>query len=124
MTTPTPESDTAPEAPEPQEKEPDLHRPEVRALLTRYWRDNVRIMLILLAVWAFAGLGCGVLLADWLNQFKLPGTAYPLGFWFAQQGSIIVFVLLILIYCVYMNCRDARHHRELAEINGRGEGQS
>ena len=53
-------------------------------------------------------LGCGILLAPWLDQFKLIGTEYPLGFWFAQQGSIYVFVILIVIYVVVMNRIDSR----------------
>jgi len=67
-------------------------------------------MLSLLLLWAVAGLGCGVLFADWLNQFQLGG--FPLGFWFAQQGSIIVFVLIILVYAVLMNRMDARYRSE------------
>ena len=69
-----------------------------------YWRKNVKIMVVLLAIWAFVGLGCGVLFADWLNQFSLGG--FPLGFWFAQQGSIIVFIILILIYAILLNRLD------------------
>lgn len=74
----------------------------------RYWRANVSIMSALLAVWAFVGLGCGVLWADWLNQWSLSGI--PLGFWFAQQGSIATFVVLILVYAISMNRLDARFH--------------
>jgi putative solute:sodium symporter small subunit len=70
-------------------------------------------------VWAFAGLGCGVLLADWLNRWSLGG--FPLGFWFAQQGSILVFVLLILVYALAMRRLDRRHHAEL-EALGRAAG--
>ena len=92
----------------------DVRDPRVAAAIHRYWRTNVRIMAALLAVWAFAGLGCGVLLADWLNQFRLGG--FPLGFWFAQQGSILVFVALILIYGLALNRLDADHHRELESI--------
>jgi putative solute:sodium symporter small subunit len=99
---------------------PDLHQPEVHASLERYWKSNVRVTLVLLAIWAVAGLGCGVLFADQLNAYRLPGTGYPLGFWFAQQGSIIVFVLLILAYCIFMNRLDRKHHDELEALRGNG----
>lgn len=72
-----------------------------------YWRANLRIAFVLLAVWAVAGLGCGVLFADHLNAVRLGG--FPLGFWFAQQGSIAVFVVLILVYAIAMNRLDRRH---------------
>lgn len=94
----------------------DLRQPKVRACLNRYWRTNVVITLSLLAIWAIAGLGCGILFADRLNEINLPGTGFPLGFWFAQQGSIIVFVILILVYCLFMNRLDAKHHEELTKI--------
>ena len=84
--------------------------------LRRYWRSNLRLMAVLLGIWFIAGLGCGVLWADWLNQFTLPGTAFPLGFWFAQQGSIVVFVVVIFVYCVLMNRLDRKHHDELVRI--------
>ena len=86
---------------------PDVHDPRIAAAIHRYWRKNVRIMAALLAVWAFVGLGCGVLLADWLNQFRLGG--FPLGFWFAQQGAIYVFVVLIFVYARRMNRLDREH---------------
>jgi putative solute:sodium symporter small subunit len=92
----------------------DVHDPAVACAIRRYWRKNVRIMGVLLAVWAFVGLGCGVLFADALNRFRLGG--FPLGFWFAQQGSILVFVLLILVYAVLLNRLDAEHHRDLERI--------
>jgi putative solute:sodium symporter small subunit len=95
----------------------DVRDPRVAAAVQRYWRKNVQIMAGLLSIWAFAGLGCGVLFADTLNRFKLGG--FPLGFWFAQQGSIVIFVLLILIYCIALNRLDAAHHRELAALAGR-----
>jgi putative solute:sodium symporter small subunit len=88
----------------------------VKAALDRYWRSNLRIMAGLLVVWAFVSLGCGVLWADWLNEFKLPGLGFPLGFWFAQQGSIATFVLCILVYCLAMNRLDRRHHDELEAL--------
>jgi len=84
--------------------------------LDRYWRWNLRVMAALLFLWAFVSFGCGILFADWLNQFHLPFTGFPLGFWFAQQGSIVVFVICILIYCLAMNRLDARHHEERVAI--------
>ena len=101
----------------------DVHDPQIVGAIDRYWRSNVRLMAVLLVIWAAAGLGCGVLFADTLNGLRLGG--FPLGFWFAQQGSIIVFVVLILIYGLVMNRLDARHHRELERIRrvaSRGEG--
>lgn len=77
----------------------------------RYWRANAILVTVLLSVWAVAGLGCGILFVEPLNEFELGG--FPLGFWFAQQGSIIVFVLLILVYAIGMNRID-RHHRDEA----------
>lgn len=85
--------------------------------LRRYWRKNVLIMTVLLLIWAFFGLGCGILFADALNAYNLGG--YPLGFWFAQQGSIIVFVLIILVYCVLLNRLDKKHHDELEALGHR-----
>ncbi len=96
----------------------DVRDPRVAAAIARYWRKNVRIMAVLLVVWATAGLGCGVLFADVLNRFSLGG--FPLGFWFAQQGSILVFVVLILIYALLLNRLDAEHHEELEKLRGRG----
>ena len=71
--------------------------------------------MILLAIWAFVSLGCSILLADWLNQFHIGG--FPLGFWFAQQGSIVVFLALILIYALLLNALDRKHHREIAQLS-------
>ena len=72
-------------------------------------------MVVLLFVWAAVGLGAGVLFADRLNAYTLPGTGFPLGFWFAQQGSIIAFVLLILVYCLLMNRLDEQRYREMQQ---------
>jgi putative solute:sodium symporter small subunit len=105
----------------PGESSAGLKDPEIRASLNRYWRSNIRLTLVLLAIWAFAGLFLGVLVADKLNEHNLPGTGYPLGFWFAQQGSIIIFVLLILVYCILMNRFDDNHHRDLERIRKGGE---
>ncbi|MBZ4648919.1 MAG: hypothetical protein JG774_989 [Desulfomicrobiaceae bacterium] len=69
-----------------------------------YWNVNKRIMAVLLTVWAFVAYGCGMLGADALNAIYLGG--FPLGFWFAQQGAIYVFVLLILAYFLIMERVD------------------
>jgi putative solute:sodium symporter small subunit len=61
-----------------------------------YWRRNLSLMVKLLVVWFIVSFGCGILLVDVLNQFRIGG--YKLGFWFAQQGSIYTFVVLIFIY--------------------------
>ncbi len=100
----------------------DVRDPRIVAAIARYWRKNVRIMAVLLLVWAAAGLGCGVLFADALNRFSLGG--FPLGFWFAQQGSILVFVVLILIYALRLNRLDAEHHEELENIRSQGRNPS
>lgn len=92
----------------------DVHDPRIAASIHRYWRKNLCVMAACLVVWAVAGLGCGVLFADTLNRFRLGG--FPLGFWFAQQGSIVIFVLLILVYGLILNRLDAAHHRELEAI--------
>ena len=85
---------------------------ETNAALRTYWRRNLLIMSVLLAIWAGISLGCGILWVDFLNQFTLFDTGFPLGFWFAQQGSIIGFVLIVLVYALLMNRADRVHHRE------------
>ena len=75
---------------------------EERARL--YWRRNVSLMARLLVVWFLVSYGCGILWVDFLNQFRIGG--YKLGFWFAQQGSIYVFVLLIFYYARRMAALD------------------
>ena len=79
---------------------------ETKSNRVSYFRANVTLIAILLVIWAIVSFGCGILLAPWLNQVKLPGTEYPLGFWFAQQGSIYVFVVLIFVYAQRMNALD------------------
>ncbi|MEO0476328.1 MAG: DUF4212 domain-containing protein [Planctomycetota bacterium] len=99
-------TDQDPPTPAPSEAE--------AAALKRYWRANVLIMTVLLTIWAIVGLGCGILFADKLNAVQLGG--YPLGFWFAQQGSIMTFVVIILVYCILLNRLDNKHHEELEKI--------
>jgi putative solute:sodium symporter small subunit len=69
-----------------------------------YWQANLRLLFKLLAVWFFVSFGCGIILADWLDQFSISG--FKLGFWFSQQGAIYVFVLLIFVYSKQMKVLD------------------
>ena len=73
---------------------------------TAYWARNLRYLAILLAIWFAVSFGCGILFADALNAIRIPGTGFKLGFWFAQQGSIYVFVVLIFFYARLMNRLD------------------
>ncbi len=79
---------------------------ERRGTEAAYWRRNIRYVGILLAVWFTVSYGFGILLAEPLDAIRIPGTGYPLGFWFAQQGSIYVFVILIFVYVFLMNRLD------------------
>ncbi|WKN46386.1 DUF4212 domain-containing protein [Tunicatimonas pelagia] len=72
--------------------------------LKNYWKKNVQYLLILLSVWFLVSYGFGVLFADALNNIQFGG--FKLGFWFAQQGSIYVFVILIFVYVSLMNKLD------------------
>jgi len=72
-----------------------------------YWRANLRLMAKLLVVWFVISFGLGILLVEPLNRFSLGG--FPLGFWFAQQGSIYVFIVLILIYALRMDQLDKKY---------------
>jgi putative solute:sodium symporter small subunit len=77
--------------------------PDKRA---EYWGANLRLLVILLIIWFIVSFGFGILLFEPLNVYMLGG--YPLGFWFAQQGSIYVFVALIFIYATAMNSLDRK----------------
>jgi putative solute:sodium symporter small subunit len=74
----------------------------------QYWRQNIKYLVILLTIWFTVSFGFGILLIDELNQFKIGG--FKLGFWFAQQGSIYVFVILILTYIILMNKLDKKYN--------------
>ena len=87
-------------------------RPDSPASNTRhkvYWRRNIRYVCTLLSVWFVVSYGFGILLVDVLNRIRIPGTGFPLGFWFAQQGSIYVFVVLVFVYARRMNRLDRLH---------------
>ncbi|EIJ38416.1 MULTISPECIES: DUF4212 domain-containing protein [Galbibacter] len=74
----------------------------------RYWKENLKYLFILLSIWFLVSFGFGIILVDELNKIKLGG--FKLGFWFAQQGSIYVFIILILIYVVLMNRLDKKYN--------------
>ena len=69
-----------------------------------YWKRNLKYLMILLFVWFISSFGAGILFAEELNSIKIGG--FKLGFWFAQQGSIYIFILLIFTYVILMNRLD------------------
>ncbi len=75
-----------------------------------YWKKNLLYISVLLIIWFVISFGFGIIWVDELNQIALGG--FKLGFWFAQQGSIIGFVCLIFIYIVLMNRLDNRYKSE------------
>ena len=85
-----------------------------------YWAANLRLLAVLLAIWAFCSYGLGIVFADALNQIRLPGTGFRLGFWFAQQGSIYVFCVLVFVYANRMNALEKRFG--VSEREGADEG--
>lgn len=74
---------------------------------TDYWRANLKWVGILLTIWFIVSYGCGILFVDELNKIRIGG--FKLGFWFAQQGSIYVFVILIAVYVRIMNGLDKKY---------------
>jgi putative solute:sodium symporter small subunit len=72
-----------------------------------YWKKNLRYLAILLSIWFLVSFGAGILFKETLDHIQLFG--FPLGFWFAQQGAIVVFVLLIFIYVRWMNKLDKEY---------------
>ena len=85
------------------DKMTNSHNSKARA----YWKENIRIVLSLLAVWFFVSFGMGILLVDILDNFRIFG--FKLGFWMAQQGSIFCFVILIFVYVYRMNKLDHQY---------------
>mgnify|MGYP001196501649 FL=1 len=72
----------------------------------QYWSSNLKLVLSLLLIWFTVSFGCGILFADYLDQYTFFG--FKLGFWFAQQGSIYIFVILIFIYIHRMKKLDEK----------------
>lgn len=76
-------------------------------LAKKYWHTNLRYMILLLLIWGIVSYGCGILFVEELNQFRIGG--FPLGFWFAQQGAIYTFVVIIFVYYFLMQHLDKKY---------------
>jgi len=76
----------------------------------KYWKENLRIMFKLLAIWFVVSYGCGILFIEQLNTITFMG--FKLGFWFAQQGAMYVFIALIFVYVKKMNDLDKKYNVE------------
>ncbi|MBW8243321.1 DUF4212 domain-containing protein [Muricauda oceani] len=74
---------------------------------TAYWRENLKYLVILLTIWFLVSYGAGILFKDALDNIRMGG--FKLGFWFAQQGAIYVFVILIFVYVRLMNKLDKKY---------------
>ena len=72
-----------------------------------YWKSNLKVVFSLLSLWFIASYGFGIIFSDFLDQIKIGG--FKLGFWFAQQGSIFVFVILIFVYVWLMKRLDKKY---------------
>jgi putative solute:sodium symporter small subunit len=103
-------ADVTPEA----ERRDAEERPGVTGRSVGYWRANLRLQLVLLAIWALFGYVLAILLATVLNETTL--VDLPLGFWFAQQSAIYVFVILIFVYAVLMDRIDHEYGVQEEEL--------
>tara|TARA_B100000214_G_scaffold317446_1_gene251361 strand:+ start:164 stop:430 length:267 start_codon:yes stop_codon:yes gene_type:complete len=80
-----------------------------------YWQLNLLILLVLLSIWFLVSFGFGIIWSENLDQIKFGG--FKLGFWFAQQGSIYFFVIIIFIYIYLMNKLDKKFYSDYQEKN-------
>ena len=78
-----------------------------------YWQLNIIILTILLSIWFLVSFGFGIIWSDHLDEIRIGG--FKLGFWFAQQGSIYIFVLFIFIYVFLMNRLDQKYSNEVSK---------
>lgn len=78
-----------------------------KQLKKAYWRENIKYLTILLSIWFLVSYGAGILFKEALDSIKIGG--FKLGFWFAQQGSIYVFVILIFVYVRLMNKLEKKY---------------
>ena len=77
----------------------------------QYWKKNIQIVTILLLIWFLASFGFGIIFANHLDEINFFG--FKLGFWFAQQGSILIFVAIIFIYIIFMKKLDQEFKKEI-----------
>jgi len=75
--------------------------------LVAYWKENLRYLVILLSIWFAVSYLAGILIADGLDSIQIGG--FPLGFWFANQGSEVIFVILIYVYVRLMRTLDRKY---------------
>ncbi len=75
--------------------------------LQAYWKENLGIIAVLLSIWFIVSYVCGILIVNQLDAYSIGG--FPLGFWFANQGSLITFVVLIWVYVWLMDRLDAKY---------------
>lgn len=75
----------------------------------KYWKASLKLVLCLLAIWFLVSFACGILLREWLDANAPRIGNAPFGFWMAQQGSILFFVILLIVYALGMNRLDARY---------------
>ena len=80
-----------------------------------YWKANIRLLIILLSIWLIIWFGFGIIFSNFLDKFSIGG--FKLGFWFAQQGSIYGFVILIFVYVFVMNHIEKKLNNNKEEKN-------
>ncbi|UCC14441.1 MAG: DUF4212 domain-containing protein [Gammaproteobacteria bacterium] len=80
---------------------------ELRGRMAEYWKKNLKLVATLLTIWFVVSYGFGIILVEVLNNIQIGG--YKLGFWFAQQGSMYIFVALIFVYAGKMNALDKEY---------------
>ena len=85
----------------------------IRSNIDQYWKKNIQTVSILLVFWFFASFGFGIIFADNLDEISFFG--FKLGFWFAQQGSILIFVAIIFIYIRSMKKLDQEFKEDIDE---------
>ena len=101
----------------PEHDEGGVQEPAVKhEVIDAYWKANIRLLVILLGIWSIVSFGCSILFVEALNRINFFG--FPLGFWFAQQGSILCFVVLIFVYSRLIGRIEDRFHIDDHEHKG------